>query len=311
MTNRTAFAFPIAAAAILCACATSSALGNETTTRKFAFGGMEREYILSLPQKSGPQPTLLILHGGGMNAKSAVRTTGMESLIAREGLVAVYPNGYRREWNDGREARQAARGYSDDVGYLRALVSSLVKQGIADPKRIYVTGASNGGMMSLRLICEAADVFAAAAPIIANLPSDIAKNCKPARAVPVLVINGTADPLVPYGGGGVGFAGRRGNVISTDATMARLRRFNGCGDEAKTKRLPDLDPGDGSTVTINSWTTCTSGAPVVLYRVDGGGHRIPQRQKRNFPVIDRMLGRENHDFDAAEAIWAFFRDKTL
>jgi polyhydroxybutyrate depolymerase len=311
MTSRTAFAFPIAVAAILTAFATSSALGNETATRKFSFRGMEREYILSLPPKSGPQPTLLILHGGGMNARSAARTTGMETLIAREGLVAVYPNAYRREWNDGREARLAARGYSDDVGYLRALVAALVKEGIADPKRIYVTGASNGGMMSLRLICEAADVFAAAAPIIASLPADIAKHCKPARAVPVLVINGTADPLVPYGGGGVGFAGRRGNVLSTDATMARLRRFNGCTDEARTERLFDFDPADGSTVTVNSWTSCASGAPVVLYRVDGGGHRIPQRQKRNFQVIDRMLGRENHDFDAAEVIWAFFRDKTL
>ncbi len=291
--------------------AISAALGNETATRRFSFGGMEREYILSLPQKSGPQPTLLILHGGGMNARSAVRTTGMETLIAREGLVAVYPNAYRREWNDGREARQAVRGYSDDVGYLRALVSSLVKEGVADPRRIYVTGASNGGMMSLRLICEAADIFAAAAPIIASLPADIAKGCKPSRAVPVLMINGTADPLVPYRGGGVGFAGRRGSVISTDATIARLRGFNGCTDAAKIEHLFDFDPADGSTVTINSWTTCKSGAPVVLYRVDGGGHRIPQRQKRNFPVIDRMLGRENHDFDAAEVIWAFFRDKTL
>ena len=311
MIIHTNSALAIAVVAMLTACVTSAALGNEITTRKFAAGGMEREYILSRPQKSGPQPMLLILHGGGMNARSAARTTGMEALIAREGLVAVYPNAYRREWNDGREVRQAARGYSDDVGYLRALVSSLVKEGIADPRRIYVTGASNGGMMSLRLICEAADLFAAAAPIIASLPADIAKTCKPSRAVPVLVINGTADPLVPYRGGGVGFAGRRGDVISTDATMARLRRFNGCNDAAKTERLPDLDPADGSTVTVNAWTNCTSGAPVVLYRVDGGGHRIPQRQKRNFPVIDRMLGKENHDFDAAEAIWAFFRTKTL
>jgi polyhydroxybutyrate depolymerase len=246
-----------------------------------------------------------------MNAKIAVRTIGMETLIAREGLVAVYPNAYRREWNDGREARQAARGYSDDVGYLRALVASLVKEGIADPKRIYVMGASNGGMMSLRLICEAADLFAAAAPLIANLPTDIASGCKPSRAVPVLVINGTADPLVPYRGGGVGFAGRRGDVISTDETVARLRQANGCAASNQVKRLPDIDPSDGSTVTALSWTNCTSGAPVVLYRVDGGGHRIPHQGGIKRPMIDRMLGAENHVFDAAEAIWAFFRDKTL
>jgi polyhydroxybutyrate depolymerase len=127
----------------------------------------------------------------------------------------------------------------------------------------------------------------------------------------VLVINGTSDPLVPYRGGGVGFAGRRGNVISTDDTMTRLRKLNGCADAGKTERLPDLDPNDGSTVSIISWTNCSSGAPVVLYRVDGGGHRIPHSKGSPMPMIDRMLGAENHDFDAPEVIWAFFRDKKL
>ena len=162
--------------------------------------------------------------------------------------------------------------------------------------------------MTLRLVCEAADLIAAAAAIIASLPADLAAGCKPARPVPVLVMNGTADPLVPYGGGSVGYFGRRGDVISTDATLAKLRAFNNCAGEAAIARLPDLDPGDGSNVTVFTWS-CASGAPVVLYRVEGGGHRIPQRGGRVRPVIDRLLGRENHDIDAAEAVWTFFKDK--
>ncbi len=235
----------------------------------------------------------------------------MEPLVARENLVAIYPNAFRREWNDGREGRQQTRGNADDVAFIRALVKALVDEGIADPKRIYVTGPSNGGMMTLRLLCEAPELFAAAAPIIASLPVDTAGKCKPTRPLPVLVINGTADPLVPYAGGGVGFAGRRGNVISTDETMTRLRRINGCSDANTTERLPDLDPDDGSTVTIASWTSCSSGAPVVLYRIDGGGHRIPHRNGVRMQMMDRLLGTENRDFDAPEAIWAFFRDKHL
>jgi polyhydroxybutyrate depolymerase len=292
-------------------CAASGALANEVATRTLKVGDTERKYILSKPEADGPRPTIFILHGGGMSANHSLRTNGMEPLVEREKLVAVYPNALRREWNDGREVRMKERGYADDVAYMRALVKALVAEGIADPKHIYVTGASNGGMMSLRLICEAADIFAAAVPIIANLPSDIAGNCKPSRAVPVLVINGTADPLVPYTGGGVGFAGRRGNVISTDATMAQLRRFNGCPDGGKSERLPDRDPNDGSTITVTSWTNCLSGAAVVLYRVDGGGHRIPHLKGNPMPMIDRMLGNENHDIDAPEVIWAFFRDKSL
>lgn len=309
MKAQTAALLRVTTITCLIASLTPASLANETVTRKSSYGGSERNYILSTPGKSGPQPTMLILHGGGMSADSAMRTTGMEPVIAREGLVAVYPNGYRREWNDGREARLQARGNSDDVGFIRALMASFVSQGISDPKRIYVTGPSNGGMMTLRLLCEAPELFAAAAPIIANLPVDIAQRCNPTRPLPVLVINGTADPLVPYRGGGVGFGGRRGQVISTDETMARLRRINGCAADKRVERLPDIAPRDGSTVTIESWTNCASGAPVVLYRVDGGGHRIPSKDGIPRPMIDRMLGKENHDFDAAEVIWAFFRDK--
>jgi poly(3-hydroxybutyrate) depolymerase len=47
----------------------------------------------------------------------------------------------------------------------------------------------------------------------------------------------------------------------------------------------------------------------VLYRIEGGGHRIPRRNEAARPVIDRLLGRPNRDFEAAEAIWSFFKDK--
>lgn len=297
----------------LCACASSVSVARDAQTRKLSVGGIERIYIISAPTSGSPRPAIFVLHGGGMSANSGLRSTGLEPLVARENLVAIYPNAYRRQWNDGRESArlQSRHEAADDVAFIRALVTAMVNEGIADAKRIYVTGPSNGGMMTLRLLCEAADIFAAAAPIIANFPADIAAGCKPARPVPVLVMNGTADPLVPYAGGGVGIAGRRGRVISTDETMANLRRVNGCSEPVKSERLPDFDPDDASTVTITSWTNCSSSAPVVLYRIDGGGHRIPHRNGGRMPMMDRLLGRENHDFDAPEAIWAFFRDKKL
>lgn len=253
--SRTKAVLHTALALVTSALVSLAAFAGEVVTRKLSVGGTERMYLLSTSVTGGPRPAIIVLHGGGMSANSALRSTGLEPLIARENLIGIYPNAFRREWNDGREARLKARENSDDVGFIRALVKSLIADNAVDPKRIYVTGPSNGGMMTLRLICDAADLFAAAAPIIASLPADIATTCKPSRAVPVLIINGTADPLVPYAGGGVGIAGRRGRVISTDATMTRLRGFNGCSDMAKTERLPDLDPNDGSTVTVTGWTS--------------------------------------------------------
>jgi polyhydroxybutyrate depolymerase len=218
-------------------CATTSALA-ETSVHKLAVGGVERSYILSMPAaRRDPRPTIVVLHGGTLNAENAVRTTGVEPLVEREGIVAIYPDAIGGHWYDGRAVarfqwRSEAAG---DVAFVRMLVASLVQAGVADPHRVYVTGPSNGGMMTFRLVCEAADLFAAAAPIIANLPADLAPSCKPARAIPTLVMNGTADPLVPYNGGEVGFRGERGRVLSTDETMKWLRKVNGCADTPKVE----------------------------------------------------------------------------
>lgn len=276
--------------------------------RTLAVGGIARHYLLSLPKQGGPRPAILVLHGGRLSAENARRTTGFEAMFEREGFAVVYPDAIGHHWNDGRAAA-LGRDAADDVAFVRALVAELIQDGVADPARIYVTGPSNGGMMTLRLVCEAADLFAAAAPIIASLPAELAETCKPARAVPVLIMNGTADPLVPYAGGEVGRFTRGGSVLSTDATLALLRNFNGCSGASEQQTLPDLDTNDGSKVTIERWTRCASGAPVVLYRIDGGGHRIPHRNGRWTPILDRLLGRENRDFSGAEGIWEFFRDK--
>jgi polyhydroxybutyrate depolymerase len=153
----------------------------------------------------------------------------MDAVAEREGFAIVYPDGLQRGWNDGRQDQLRLRGaadQTDDVAFLKVMVQNLIRQGLADRERIYLTGASNGGMMSLRMGCEAAELFAGIAPVIANLPTDIAGSCKPRRPTPMLMINGTADPLVPWGGGGVGFGGRRGNVLSTEETIAIWRRAN-------------------------------------------------------------------------------------
>lgn len=294
---------------VTCALAATNPVSAETSTQHLSLGGLDRSFVLSRPASREPRPAVIVLHGGTLDAENAMRTTGMEPLVAREQLVAAYPNAIAGNWNDGRVSGSQRRTGSDDVAFLRTLVEGLVRDGIADPRRIYATGPSNGGMMTLRLVCEAADLFAAAAPIIANLPADLAPTCKPTRPIPILVMNGTADPLVPFAGGAVGFRGERGRVLSTDETVALLRRANGCAGDADLTRLPDVNPDDGSSVTVERWTQCSTGAPVVLYRIDGGGHRIPRLHERPRPVIDRLLGRANHDFEAADTIWEFFKDK--
>ena len=118
-------------------------------------------------------------------------------------------------------------------------------------------------------------------------------------------MNGTADPLVPYAGGQLAFG--EGRVLSTNATLRFVRKVNGCTGTANVRRLPDIDPSDGPGSSSPAGR-CSSAAPVVLYRIDGGGHRIPSRGE-GAPFAD-VLGKLNHDFEAANAMWSFFKDKS-
>jgi len=176
--------------------------------------GHTREYLMSVPHKQGPLPTIIALHGTLLNAQRTMNSMGLQPLVDREGLALVYPNAVAAQWKDGRSVATALTTDIDDVWFMRRLIEELVNTGISDPRRVYVTGFSNGGMMALRLICEAPELIAAAAPIAANLPAELIDHCRPIRATPLLLMNGTADPIVPYDGGALAFGG--GQVLSTD-----------------------------------------------------------------------------------------------
>lgn len=90
----------------------------------------------------------------------------------------------------------------DDVIFTRLVASEAEKQICVDPKRVFVTGPSNGGLITHLLACEAADIFAAAVSIAAPLPIDDS-DCRPSRPISFVQIHGTNDPLVDYDGGGL------------------------------------------------------------------------------------------------------------
>jgi len=254
---------------------------------------------------------MIVLHGGSMSAEQARRNVGVERLVGQEGIVAVYPEGIGHQWNDGRRWQmgrfQKQPSSADDVAFIRAIIKRLIEQRVADSRRIYVIGTSNGGMMTLRLLCEAADIIAGVAAIAANMPVDLVTACKPVRPVATLLMNGTADTWVPYEGGGIA-PGGKGQVLSTDDTIRLLRSFNGCSPDAKTELIPKRDPAGTSRAIRVSWTNCSSKVPVVLYRIEGGGHRIPHPADPSRPIVDVLLGVQNRDFDGVDAIWTFLQE---
>ena len=275
-------------------------------------GGATRTYTAQLPETK-PAPLVIVLHGNTQTGADIVERTSWPQVAKREGFGVVFPDGLNRAWADlrgsDRRAGRAPPDGTDDAAFIVRLAEEFVADGVADPKRIYVTGLSNGAAMTMAMICARADLFAAAASVIMNLTDESAAACHPSRPVPFLMMNGTADPLVPYQGGRGTSHFAADGFWSTEKTLAFWRRVNGCETkDAGVADLEDRDKADQSTVTLIA-SNCPPGRDVVLYRVNDGGHRMPGGfPDARFPrMVNFLLGPQNQGIDGAETIWAFFK----
>lgn len=284
-------------------------------TRTVASGPLRRVYFVHRPAAAGAgAPLLFVLHGGEGTAPRRAFQTGFNAIADREGFVVVYPQGVDYGWQDGRPAdvrkgRTEQGAAVDDVAFFRAMIDDFTRRGEADPKRIYVVGGSNGGMMTQRLACEAADLIAAVVAVVASLPAQIAPACRPGRPLPILMMNGTADPLMPFAGGQV--AGNRGAVMPVMETVEFWRRSNGCSDAPERSDMPDRDPADGIKTEIFAWRSCRSGSEVVFFRMNGAGHGLPGRSRNKAAMSEELGGRSSNDFDSSEEAWTFVRRFSL
>ena len=262
--------------------------------------GLQRRYLLHLPPQRFGQaksPVILMLHGGG-GTPEHTGSRDLETYGDPAGFLVVYPEGLKRSWNDGRLIQ--GRTY-DDVGFLSALIDELVAKYNADPKRVYVTGISNGGFMAFTLACRIPYKIAAIAPVAASMGVGAIEDCHPRSPVSVLMINGTADPLVKFEGGKV--LRREGSEAEPVSKVVQFWRTEVCGSDVPVarKKLPDTDPNDGSTVQVEQ-VSCRAGN-VRNYTVTGGGHTWPGGLQY-LPKF--IVGSVNRDFSASEEIVKFF-----
>src|SRR5690606_32636854 len=163
-----------------------------------------------------PVPVVVDIHGWSSNAAQQQTLSGLQAVSDREGFLVVWPQGINNAWNAGM---CCGNPDVDDVAFIRLVVDAVLTEANADPRRVYVTGLSNGGAMSQKLACEAWDVFAAAAPMAFPLPYTDLGECAPARPVPIRMVMGLTDALVQYENGPFG---------SAPASFARWRDIHGC-----------------------------------------------------------------------------------
>ena len=225
--------------------------------------------------------------------------------MALQGLKG--PDGHTG-WHDCR-SDAPGNPRADDVKFAGAVARDLVASGRADTRRLYVMGMSNGAMMSQRLALEMQPAPAAIAAVAGTIART--SECRdPAHPVSVLIIHGTDDPLMPYAGGAVGFGdhGKRGGVLSAEATLDLWRRVDGLDNVAPvTMTYPHLGP-DNTKARSASYGPDT-GPQVELLTIDHGGHVEPSLRFHYGPLYEHLVGPQNRDFESAEKAWAFFAPK--
>jgi polyhydroxybutyrate depolymerase len=271
---------------------------------------VKREYYIHLPpgfRKDKPAPLVIALHGGGGRGSLLDRNTGgtLSAAADKRGVVLVFPDGIDRKWCDGRSETLKRGKIYDDVGFISGIIDEMVKNYGIDRKRVYVTGISNGGFMSIRLAMDLSEKIAAAAPVAAQISKAIEKK-RPKLPVSIMIINGTKDPIVPFNGGHIRLfrLGRsRGEILSTAASIEIFRSYNGCGKTPEIIKVKDKDPKDGTKVEIEKYTGGKLGTEVILVKVIGGGHTWPGGRQNLRPGIVGGLCR---DINASEMIIDFF-----
>lgn len=279
--------------------------GAADQTVDVSYGGLDRSYLLHLPNPlpNNPMPLVVVLHGGGGNAENVAHMTGFDAAADHNGFIVVYPNGtggssrffglFGRPgmltWNAGTCCGYAHDNNVDDVGFIRAVVTQVLKDNGADSKRIYATGISNGGMMAYRLACEASDLFAAIAPVSAV--QEVAA-CKPEHPVSVFHIHGAKDENVPLEGG----IGRKALEKENRAPVQQTIDFWAKQDQC-TVTLHSNEPD----ISMTNYGGCTDRTDVQYFVIADGGHSWPGGER-----VSRLLDPPSQAMHATADIWEFF-----
>lgn len=279
--------------------------------------GLVRSYHYYLPAGIQKGTSLVFVLHGSMNTGPGIRKMfgyGFDMAADKHGFIVVYPDGFDGHWNDCRAHSPylAKVRNINDLGFVDSLIEHFVTTQHVNRERIFVTGFSNGGQMSLRLFMERPGRVRAIAALNSNLPDETNFDCslpKPGSGPAALLVAGTADPVVPYTGGKVIFMGKsRGSVLSADATVDQLLHVAGILHSQPIESvLPDQNKNDGVYATEKRWRVTdaqySNASEVRLLTLHGAGHTLAHPDYRTMPS---KAGKFSRDFVEADYIWSFF-----
>ena len=260
-----------------------------------------RAVIVNAPADDTKRPVVIALHGGTGSASIMRASSRFDAVAKANNFMVVYAEGTsfgnnRHAWNTGFLARRQVQD-ADDIAYFDTLIDKLIVEHAADPSRIYMTGGSNGGMMTFVYSVARPERLAGIAPVVASM---FTFEKKPAVPLPILIIHGAKDEEVPIEGGM-----SRNPIVrrAQDAPYKPLDDVVRFWVEANKSQTAGTVTTQG-TVTTTVYAATPEGA-VTEYVVDSaGGHGWP-----GSPAL-RANSTPIRAFSGAERVWEFFQDKT-
>jgi polyhydroxybutyrate depolymerase len=263
-----------------------------TDTGSFTYGGLTRSYQVYVPAAytpGSPVPVVLNLHGYGSNNTQQMSYGTFSAIADTANFLVLAPQGsadgggtahWNANWGTG----------VDDIGFINALLDTISNNYSVNQDRVYSTGMSNGGFMSLTLAGQLDSRIAAVASVtgtmsILQIPANTVT-----RPVPVMQIHGTNDPTVAYNGDA--------NFLSVDSVLNYWIGHNNCNATPVFTAVPNTNTSDGCTAELYEYIGGDNGSEVVHYKVINGAH--------TWPGAPFTIGVTNRDFNASIVIWEFF-----
>jgi poly(3-hydroxybutyrate) depolymerase len=273
---------------------------SERTITFRAAGQDRRAIIVNAPTDGTKRAVVIVLHGGMGSAELMRSNSGFDALASREGFLIVYAEGTsfgdgRHAWNTGYLLRRQVRD-ADDIAYFDTLIDALVGEHGADPRRVFMTGGSNGGMMTFVYAVTRPERLAAVAPVVASM---FTFERRPSVPLPILIINGAQDDEVPLAGG------MSRNPLVRRGQQAPFKPLEEVVefwvDVNKSQRNATVE--SRGTVMTSVYAATPDGAATEFVVDSAGGHGWPGSRSRG-PGATPIAS-----FSGAERVWQFFKDK--
>lgn len=256
--------------------------------------GVARECLLHLPPAYDGKkrlPIVIVLHGSFLNNDYMVRLTRLNWLADQAGIIVAYPNAtgwfgnHVRCWNVGKSPLYR----TNDLLFIDRLIDTSIERLAADADRVYLAGFSMGAAMAHEAGIKLEHKLAAIACVSGWLTGD---ESAPRQPLPVLIMHGTADAIVPY----TGRLDLTTLLLPTMQPVAFSRQFwvnhNQCDRQTITM--------ESQRVVKETCRNSKTGIEVTQYTIFGGEHAWPGSLFRN------IAGNPSQDMDASDVIWEFF-----